>query len=338
MAMTSLTATAQASHLPGLYQIALPTPYPVGDVNVYVAESEEEGLTLIDCGVRGQKSLAALRAGLAELGHQVADVRRLIISHHHTDHLGLAAVIQAEAGAEVWAHPLCAPWLTTAAERLAQEQAYTGEFLRTAGGVDQASLEQLGLFWRALAPDPRPIAVSRLLNEGDTIRLLGRAWQVLHTPGHAGDQLCFYAEPEQVLLSSDHLLGQVSSNPLIESPDTAGGPRPQRLLQYLAQLKRVAALPITIAYAGHGAPITDVQGLVANRLLLHEKRAAKLHSLLDTAGQTLAELTALMFPQVSIGELYLAYSEVLGHLDILAEAGQAVFKTDTGRPLWLKLG
>src|ERR1041385_6398530 len=95
--------------LKGLHRLPLPIPFQDGPVNAYLAEGES--LTLIDCGTRTDESYKALVDGLASRGYKIADIQRLLITHHHTDHLGLAERIVAESGAEVWAHPLTVPWL-----------------------------------------------------------------------------------------------------------------------------------------------------------------------------------------------------------------------------------
>ncbi len=85
--------------LPKLYQIVVPTPFAVGPVNCYVALSDP--ITLIDVGPRQPDSRAALHAGLSELGLKTSDLRRIIITHAHADHYGLAAELVRESGAEL---------------------------------------------------------------------------------------------------------------------------------------------------------------------------------------------------------------------------------------------
>src|SRR4051794_10540083 len=100
-----------------VHGLSLPTPFPIGAVNVYLVEGDP--LTLVDSGPKADVSRAALEAGLAGLGYRVEDLRRIIITHHHVDHMGLAAEIAGRSGAEIWTHPYNLPWM---ADHATQQQ------------------------------------------------------------------------------------------------------------------------------------------------------------------------------------------------------------------------
>ena len=94
----------QNRSLEHLHAIELPTPFPVGPVTVYLADAPGEPLTLIDTGPRTEDARAALDAGLGLVGTSVTDLERIIITHAHADHFGLAAKLVAESKAEVLTH------------------------------------------------------------------------------------------------------------------------------------------------------------------------------------------------------------------------------------------
>src|SRR5690349_2423737 len=95
--------------LPPITRLALQTPFKVGPVNSYVVD--DDPLTLVDCGPLTAQAWTDLVAGLAALGRRPEEVGRLIITHGHADHWGLAARIVAASGAEVWAHRRLAIWM-----------------------------------------------------------------------------------------------------------------------------------------------------------------------------------------------------------------------------------
>ena len=320
--------------LDNLNRLPLPIPFPDGPVNAYLAESEP--LTLIDCGTRTDASYDALVESLSTKGYKVSDIQRLLITHHHSDHLGLAERIVEESGAEVWAHPLDVPWLETPDVAREQLEQFTDTLFKE-GDVPMAVIETMKTVNRYLFTLAGATHVTRTIAEGDNINLAGLGWQVYHTPGHAGDLICLYQPDTRVLLASDHLLRDISSNPLIEAPAQHGDPRPRPLLDYLREMQRIAALDIEIAYGGHGEPITNVRDLVESRVTFHHERAEKLLSLFDGRPRTLYELTLMMFPKVEDARKYLALSEVLGHIDLLEQEGRIGCEMRHGIVYWYPL-
>ena len=96
---------------PGIARITITTPWPVGPVNVFLID--DDPLTLVDTGQRSADALAAVEAGLAAHGRRVEDLERIVITHQHIDHSGLAATLVARSGAELCALAPLADWLET---------------------------------------------------------------------------------------------------------------------------------------------------------------------------------------------------------------------------------
>ena len=300
--------------------IPLPTGFLIGPVNVYVLPGDP--LTLVDCGPKTPETLAALEAGLAQHGLRIEDVRQLILTHHHVDHVGLAKTIRDRSGAAVLAHPFNIPYLADyAAERQRQLPFYSQIWIEagTPPEIVRAMVRSNAGISRWLDP----VAVDRCIDEGDTLQMGGAEWQVYHTPGHAGGLVCLHNPATGDLLANDHLLRDISSNPVLEPPPAGGGPRPKRLVEYLYHMQRMADLAPVAAYPGHGELVDDVSGLVRRRQAFHRRRADKIYAALGGGPQTLWELTQPMFPKLKRGmDFFLAHSEVLGHLDILVEEGR----------------
>ena len=117
-----------------LHALPLPTPFPVGPVNAYLAEGEP--LTLIDTGPKDDATRAALAAALKVHGHRLEDIRRIILTHHHVDHVGLAGEIAARSGAEGLAHPYTLPWLADYAAERARHEPFFQQVWREGGVPD----------------------------------------------------------------------------------------------------------------------------------------------------------------------------------------------------------
>lgn len=303
-----------------LHRLPLPTPFPVGPVNVYLAEGDL--LTLIDTGPKHPDTLAALEAGLAQHGYRIEDLRRVLITHVHVDHFGLCGQIVARSGAEVLTHTSNLPWLPDYSAERARHRDFYYQIWQEAG-VPADMIQAMETSGGSLARWADPVPHARGLTEGDTVSLAGADWSVYHTPGHAGGLICLWEATSRTLLANDHFIRDISSNPIVEPSPLINGPRPKRLVEYIFHMQRMAALEPRQALSGHGAVVDDVPGLVRQRLAFHKRRAQKILDMLD-APKTLWELTQPIFPKLK-GPLdyVLGLSEVLGHLDLLEAEGQA---------------
>lgn len=317
-----------------MHLISLPIPFPVGPVNVYLFEGDP--LTLIDCGPKYPASLDALESGLAAHGYRIEDLRRLVLTHHHVDHVGLARTIVERSGAEVVTHPYNIPYLADfEAERARHFPFY--EQIWAEAGTPPDIVEMMKQSSGGMSRLVEPVTPTRLIDEGDTIAIGGGEWKVHHTPGHAGGLVCLFNEATRELIANDHLLRDISSNPTLEPPPTGGAglPRPKRLVEYIYHMNRMAALHPKVAYPGHGDVVHDVPALVRRRIAFHHRRAEKIRAALDGQSLTLWELTRPLFPKLSSGmDFFLAHSEVMGHLDMLVDEGKVEEVKDGGLVRW----
>ena len=303
--------------------ISVPTPFPVGPVNVYLAEGNP--LTLIDTGPKDAVSLAGLEAGLKAHGYRVEDLRRIVLTHHHVDHIGLTTALVARSGAEVLTHPYNLPWLADYPGERERQRPFFQQ-IWDEGGVPPEIVQAMDATSAGIARWLDPFPNAKPINEGNCIAFENRDWrlEIFHTPGHASGLICLWDAVSRTLVANDHFIRDISSNPVLEPPPLMNGPRPKRLVEYLHHMQRMAALGPEIALPGHGDPIDDVAGLVRQRLAFHKRRAQKILEALSARPLTLWELTRPIFPRLSRGmDFFLALSEILGHLDLLEDDGRA---------------
>ncbi len=312
--------------LNGLYQIVIPTPFKVGPVNCYVTTTTP--ITLIDTGTKWEESRRALQAELASLGLKIENVRRIIITHAHADHYGLAAEIAQASGAEVWTHRHNQAMLATD-ETLRSERDEFYRQLMTEAGVPLERRWRVADSRRGGNHYADAVEIDRTLEEGVEIELADRLWQVYHTPGHAGGLICLFEPASRVLLSNDHLLRDISSNPVVE-PDPDGGPRPHRLVQYLYHMQRMVELEPSVAWTGHGHEIHDVHKTVRQRVHFHERRAQRILDLISAESRSAYQIAEPLFGRLEGMDSFLALSETIGHLDWLEEQGriEAIWRQD----------
>jgi len=312
-----------------LHTFSVPTPFPVGPVNLYLAEGEP--LTLLDVGPRYDPARKALEGALSERGYRVTDLQRIILTHAHPDHCGLAAELARESGAEVLAH--AATGLRLAKDGEKERVAFYGEIMHWAG-VPMEMLVPLAGARQDASHFTEPLTPDRTLADGDLLQLGSEDWQVLHTPGHTGDLICLYQSQRRLLLSSDHLLRHISSNPVVEQPAPGQSERPRRLVEYMAQLRRVAEMDVALALPGHGPPITDHRALIRQRLAFHEERARRILETIGDTSLTAHEIVGRLFSGLDPINHFLAISEVIGHLQWLEVEGRVTCDERGGVAVW----
>jgi glyoxylase-like metal-dependent hydrolase (beta-lactamase superfamily II) len=303
----------------GIHRLAIPTPFAVGRVNVYLIE--DQPLTLVDTGPNSGTSFDELQRGLAGLGHPLEDIGLIIVSHQHIDHLGLVSLVASHSGAEVAALDVAVPYLANfSSEAEADDNFARDVMLRNGIPADVVSaLESVSRAFRAWGAR---VEVTRPLRDGEALALRDRTLHVHHRPGHSPTDTVFHDRDRRVLIAADHLIGHISSNPLITRPRDGSVGRPQALLQYLASLEATREMDVDLVLPGHGDPITDHRALIDQRFALHRRRADKIHRLLEEQPRSAYEIAQALWGNIAVTQAYLTLSEVLGHLDLLVNDGR----------------
>ncbi len=323
--------------LENLHTITVPTPFPVGPINCYLFEDDE--LTLIDVGPDDQASLNALHVGLAERGYSFKDVRRIVVTHAHVDHFGAAWKIVAESGARVWSHARNRWWLTDFEnERTRRNEFYRDAFISNGAPPELVTSAMKGMRRLIGFASSIPADAYVPVGDGDAFHLGGGTWRVIHAPGHASGLVCLYDPDSRVLISSDHLLRDITSNPTLEPPGHGETERPRALIDYIESMKRSAAMDISKALPAHGEPIYDVRALVDGRLAFHRSRLDHIEQQLRCCAGTAYELCNILFPDLSAFDAFLGMSEVIAHLDILEAEGRVRREVSRGITRFLPVG
>jgi glyoxylase-like metal-dependent hydrolase (beta-lactamase superfamily II) len=299
-------------------RIIVPTPFAVGPANVYVTTAEP--FTLIDTGTNTPETEAALMAGLARAGIPPERIDRIVITHGHPDHYGLAPRIRQLSDAPIFVGEADIPKLARDGSMLqATGKLLMGEGMPIETLMDMGERQQRQDF-RDLHPEVEGIVA---LRGGEILDFDGFTLRVLHLPGHTAGHICLFDDASGVLFSGDTLLLNITPNPLLEPDPSDPSERRRSLMEYVDTLDRLAAMPLTEVFPGHGPPIERPHALIEEMREHHRARAADLGSRLTSEGKTGWQLAMELFPALTGFDNFLAVSEVVGHMDLLVEEGRA---------------
>ncbi len=302
----------------GIHRIPVPTPFAVGRVNVYLIQ--DDPLTLVDAGPNSGTSFDELTTGLAALGHSLEDIELVILTHQHIDHLGLVSLVAQRSGADVAAIDVAVPFV----ENFQEEARKDDDFARAVmlrNGIPEDVVSALSAVSEAFRAWGARADVTRVLHDGDQLRLRDRTLAVHHRPGHSPSDTVFHDRERRMLIAADHLLPHISSNPLISRPPDGSTERPQALVTYMRSLEATRAMDVDLVLPGHGDPITDHRALIDERFALHRRRAGKILRLIQEQPRSAYEIAQALWGNIAVTQAYLTLSEVLGHVDLLTNDG-----------------
>jgi glyoxylase-like metal-dependent hydrolase (beta-lactamase superfamily II) len=294
--------------------IVVPTPYRVGPANVYVFHAGP--VTLFDCGPNTPAALNALRLGLAATGLALEQVARVVISHGHPDHYGLAPAVRRASGATVYVGEHDLPKINERANRFA-----TGALLMEAGmPVDVLlAMDRERRSTRELHPT---IDGAVPLEGGERFAFDHFELQVLHLPGHTSGHICLLEPQRRVLFAGDTLLAHITPNPLLEPTPDDPTVRRKSLVEYMATLDVLESLNLTLVWTGHGEPIREPTATIREIKRHHVLRKEEVAARLDDRPVSPFEVAGGMFRDLEGFDNFLAVSEVVAHLDLLEAEGR----------------
>lgn len=311
-----LSLSSTVTEYGDVLQIKVPLPFPLRFVNSYLLPGRD-GWTLIDPGLRTEAAELLWESVLAERGIRFDHIERIVLTHHHPDHYGLAGWFQERSGG-----------VPVMMSRTAWEQARLlwGEgqpmaeklmtLFRTNGlpaELEKAMRENMDGFVQAVSPQPQVT----LMDESAKVRLGKDDYEPIHTPGHASGHLCFYRAETAAMFCGDHVLPQISPNVSYLPFGIDENP----LASYLASLEQISRYEVRLAFPGHREPFTHLQQRAKELIVHHRERLEAMRAFL-TEPHTAYEICRAAFgDKLSVHQLRFALSETMAHLIWLREAG-----------------
>jgi glyoxylase-like metal-dependent hydrolase (beta-lactamase superfamily II) len=312
----------------GVYWLRMPVPIPGLDyINLWLIE-EAEGWTLVDTGLRSSK-LQAIWEQVFERHLKGKPITRILCTHFHPDHLGLAGWLHSRFGAPLWM--TFGEWSFGRMLELEQSPEVPDDVLAfyrrlgfTVEQLDAMKARGFGNFAKAVSPIPRSF---HRIAEGDVVQMGGHGWQVIVGRGHSPEHACLYSPVLNLLISGDQVLPRISPHIGVYPGEPEAGP----LTQYLDSLDKFAHLPADVlVLPAHGDPFV---GLHKRTDMLKRHHAVRLDALvaaLRKKPHTVIDTLPLLFRRDVKDHMTLAAGEALAHLHHLMHTGQVTRRIGAG--------
>lgn len=304
----------------GILWMRLPLPMALDHVNVYALD-DGDSWTVIDTGFASKRSRAIWNTLLeGPLGGK--PVKRLIVTHHHPDHVGLAGWFMSK-GADLWMPRT--GWLMARMLTLDMQETPTNETLAfyVRAGMDPAELAHRKTerpFNFADCVVPLPLGFNRL-QDGQTITMGGRTWDIRMGDGHAPEHATFWARDDNVIIGGDQLLPSISANLGVYPTEPEADPVADWLTS--CEAFQPLATDDQLVLGGHKLPFTGLPLRLRQMIENHHGALARLTEYLDTpkaAGECFAPLFKRNIDRSAYG---LALVEAVAHLNHLHQTGKA---------------
>ena len=312
-------------NLSDIKMLELPTEWLVGPVNLYLIFGEK--LTLVDGGIKYPGAWDVFNEFLNKKDLAVQDIEQVVLTHHHTDHIGMLDYLLTEHTVPIYAHRNCIPYLNKDASHMKNSVVFFRELYEQFGiplalsrKLAQRSTWQSGL--------DNKIELTSYLEEGMTIPGLTE-WQVIDTKGHAQSHISLFRKKDGVLLCGDHLIKHFPAGTFLEPPIYPDTERSKPLIQYVDNLYKLLKLPVRVALSGHGELIDDLPGLIYRILEKIDKRTERVKKVLRYGPKNGFELVQTLYPDRYEKQLKAYVSDTICLLDLLLKRQQiASFKKD----------
>ena len=318
----------------GVHWIRMRLPMQLNHINLWLLE-DGDGWTAVDTGIRDETTADAWKRLFA--GPMAGrPIKRVIVTHLHPDHIGLAGWLVRRFGVELWMtrtdYLMCRNLVADTGEEAPEEGI---RFYRAAGFAEdalEAYKTRFGGFGRGVYRLPNAY---RRIQEGERIEIGGRIWEIVVGRGHAPEHACLWCREENLFISGDQILPRISSNVSLFPTEPEANPL-QDWLDSCAKLKALLP-PDILVLPSHNEPFRGVNLRLQELIDGHETAMEKLLALCAEAKRAVDCFPALFRSRITSGNYLMATGESLAHLNCLRARGQLRRTVDDDGVDWYAL-
>ncbi len=305
--------------LDNVIRISIPIPIPaLKTVNSYLITNDDE-MMIIDTGMPVRSSLGYLEEKMLEHGFKVKNIKRIIVTHLHIDHIGGSGYLQKVSGAPFSIHEKEAEFIN----RLINNSKKSIEVFRKVmyrSGVPKNITEEMMFFHPGISNQSvySQINYNAVVKDYDTITIGDEKLKVIGTPGHSIYNICIYNKDKKILFSGDHILPKITPN--IRVPFNEDNP----LGEYLASLDKVAKLKVEYYLPGHGEIQSNFRERILELKCHHYKRLLETLNIISDKPLSAYEISSKMnwdvkmpWEEFPTTQKYFAIGETLAHIRYL---------------------
>jgi glyoxylase-like metal-dependent hydrolase (beta-lactamase superfamily II) len=309
---------------PDIKWIRMPLPFALDHINLWLLSDELDGVkgwTIVDTGIANDSTKVAWNR-VFETELNGLPILRIVVTHMHPDHIGLADWLTKRWSVKVWmslGDYSVARWLVSPAGSQLGSQASGGgaaDHFKLHGLSDESDLEKIRArsdYYQRMVPSV-PNQFRRLM-DGDVLRIGNHEWEVIAGYGHAPEHLSLWSSKQNVLISGDMVLPRISTN--VSVYDSEPDANPLRL--YLQSLRKFQRLhPDVLVLPSHGKPFTGLHGRLAALSEHHKERLAETMAACELKPISARELVPVLFKrELDLHQLTFAMGEAIAHLNYL---------------------
>lgn len=310
---------------PGVYWLRMPLPFKLDHINLWLLD-DGDGWTLVDTGIASDEIREAWQR-IEELRFKGKPPKRLIVTHFHPDHVGLAGWLTERFQIPLWM-PL-GEWTQGRMHSFDTAETIGGSYHKfyKSAGFDAAMLDvvgqRVGRYGQSISPIP---AQFHRISHGDSIEIGGCDWRVIVGTGHAPEHACLYCEQLGVLIAGDQVLPRISPNVSVWPQEPDADP----LRQFLGSLDRFRGLATdTLVLPSHDWPFRGLHGRLDDLAGHHRDRLVETEELCAAPATGVDVLRGLFTRELDNHQLFFAIGESLAHLHYLIGEGRIERREDS---------